>query len=224
MMLRLNNIQKEYGTKENTIVALHIDDFKINDGDFISIIGPSGSGKSTFLNMIGLADEPNEGTIYYDNISTTDMKYYEKSKYRREEVGYIFQSFNLIQHLTAVENVMLPSIPYEKSKPLKERASLLLSKFGMEKRANHYPSQLSGGEQQRVAIARSLINSPKLIIGDEPTGNLDTANRDEVIKILQDINAQGVTIVIATHDMEVADKTKRKVFLRDGKIYKEEGL
>lgn len=217
-MLRLEDVKKTYYLGESRIDALEIENLQIEEGDFISVVGPSGSGKTTFLNIIALMDKPTEGRIIFEDNDVLNIKRENISKYRREIVGYVFQSFNLLPHLTALENVMLPLIPYKVNFNLKERAVDILEKVGLKERMKHLPSQLSGGEQQRVAIARAMINNPKILIADEPTGNLDTKMRDEIINLFSQINNQGYAIVIATHDMEAAQKTKRIIHLRDGKV------
>lgn len=217
-MLKMEGVKKIYGTGGGEITALDVSDYKIEKGDYISIVGPSGSGKTTLLNIIGLMDKPTEGKIYFEDKDVLNMKREDLSKYRRNVVGYVFQSFNLLPHLTSLENVILPLIPYKVDFNLKERAMDILKRVGLENRINHLPSQLSGGEQQRVAIARALINHPQIIIADEPTGNLDTKMRDEITQLFSEINKQGYTIVIATHDSEVASKTRKTIYLKDGKI------
>lgn len=217
-MLKLKGIKKIYGTGGGEITALDVSDYKIGKGDYISIVGPSGSGKTTLLNIIGLMDKPTEGKLYFEDKDILNMKREDFSKYRRNIIGYVFQSFNLLPHLTSLENVILPLIPYKVDFNLKERAMDILKRVGLENRVNHLPSQLSGGEQQGVAIARALINHPQIIIADEPTGNLDTKMRDEITELFSEINKQGYTIVIATHDSEVASKTRKTIYLKDGKI------
>lgn len=217
-MLKMEGVKKIYGTGGGEITALDVSDYKIEKGDYISIVGPSGSGKTTLLNIIGLMDKPTVGKIYFEDKDILNMKREDLSKYRRNVVGYVFQSFNLLPHLTSLENVILPLIPYKVDFNLKERAMDILKRVGLENRVNHLPSQLSGGEQQRVAIARALINHPQIIIADEPTGNLDTKMRDEITELFSEINKQGYTIVIATHDSEVASKTRKTIYLKDGKI------
>lgn len=223
-MLLIKSIKKIYNSGENNIIALDISDLIIEKGEFISLVGPSGSGKSTFLNLISMVDIPSEGQILFGNDDLVNINRDKLNKYRRENIGYVFQNFNLLQHLTALENVILPMIPYKKKKEIKKLGEELLERVGLKERLNHFPSQLSGGEQQRVAIARALIANPKIVIGDEPTGNLDTKNRDEIVELFKEINSQGVTVIIATHDMEVAKQTGKVLYLRDGKIVREEVL
>lgn len=217
-MIVLENVKKLYQSGEEKITALEISKFEINEGDYLSLVGPSGSGKTTFLNIIGLMDKPTEGSIYINGNNTNHIKREEVSKYRRDLIGYVFQSFNLLPHLTALENVMLPLIPYNTDFNLKERAEEILIKAGLKDRINHLPSQLSGGEQQRVAVSRAIINTPQIILADEPTGNLDTKMRDEIIDLFKELNSQGYTIVTTTHDPEVSKNTKNIIHLRDGKI------
>lgn len=215
-MIRVENIKKIYSLGGKPITALNIEKFNIEEGDFISFVGPSGSGKSTFLNIIGLVDKPTEGEIYIEGERVLQSKNEKLEKFRRGTIGYVFQAFNLLPHLTAIENVILPLIPYRVKFDLSKRATEILTRVGLGDRLHHLPSQLSGGEQQRVAIARALINNPKVILADEPTGNLDTKMRDEIIELFKEINSQGFTVVVATHDPEVAGKTRSVVHLRDG--------
>lgn len=217
-MIKLKGIKKAYDIGKEKIEILNIDEFVIKDNDFLSVVGPSGSGKSTLLNILSLIDVESDGEVIYENKNILKFKDKDKVKFRRDNVGYVFQSFNLLPHLTALENVALPLIPYENKKTVMERGEKILNDLGLGHRINHLPSQMSGGEQQRVAIARALINNPKIIIGDEPTGNLDSKIRDEVMNIFKGLNKKGYTIILATHDPDVANATKRKMILRDGRV------
>lgn len=222
LVINGEKMKKIYKLGEVEVIALDVDSLKIEKGDFISIMGPSGSGKSTLLNILGCEDELTEGELIIDSKKVKELSKKEINTLRREDIGYVFQSFNLLAHLSAIENVILPLIPYKTSFNLKNRGEELLRSVGLENRTKHLPSQMSGGEQQRLAIARSLINSPKIIIADEPTGNLDTKFRDDIMSIFEKLNNEGYTIIMATHDMEAAKRAKKTIYLRDGKIIKVE--
>ncbi|MEG2290121.1 MAG: ABC transporter ATP-binding protein [Clostridium sp.] len=221
-MIHGKNLKKKYSLGEVEIVALDIDELSISKGDFIAIMGPSGSGKSTLLNILGCMDELTEGELVIGDKNVKTLSKKEISKVKREDIGHVFQSFNLLAHLTAIENVILPLIPYKNDFDLKKRGEELLTSVGLENRIKHLPSQMSGGEQQRLAISRALINSPKIIIADEPTGNLDSKFRDDIMNIFINLNKEGYTIIMATHDAEVSQKAKKVIYLRDGKITKTE--
>ncbi|MEG0306783.1 MAG: ABC transporter ATP-binding protein [Clostridium sp.] len=221
-MIHGKNLKKKYSLGEVEIVALDIDELSISKGDFIAIMGPSGSGKSTLLNILGCMDELTDGELVIGDKNVKTLSKKEISKVKREDIGHVFQSFNLLAHLTAIENVILPLIPYKNDFDLKKRGEELLTSVGLENRIKHLPSQMSGGEQQRLAISRALINSPKIIIADEPTGNLDSKFRDDIMNIFINLNKEGYTIIMATHDAEVSQKAKKVIYLRDGKITKTE--
>lgn len=194
--------------------------FEVGRGDFISIMGPSGSGKSTLLNMIGCLDTPTKGEIIIDGQQVSKLKKSKLTDLRREKIGFVFQQYNLIPTLTALENVMLP-LKYTgvSRKQAKKRSALALEQVGLEGRIHHRPFELSGGEQQRVTVARSLINNPSIILADEPTGELDTHTSDQVINLLRSLNeSKGQTFIIVTHNPEVAADTDRIIKMRDGKI------
>ncbi len=207
------------------VKALDNVNLEIRNGDFVSIVGPSGSGKSTLLNMIGCMDKPTYGKVYVDEVDVTQLKEKDLVKLRAEKIGFVFQMFNLISTLTALENVQLPMLFLGKGyKESLERAALLLRLVGLWDRMNHRPLQLSGGQRQRVAIARALANDPPIILADEPTGNLDSKTGQEIIEIMREINeVTNKTFVIVTHDLEVAEKTDRIIFLKDGKVITEKG-
>lgn len=197
----------------------------IQRGEFLSIMGPSGSGKSTLLNILGVLDQPSSGSYYLEDVDITQLRDKELAQVRNRHFGFIFQSYNLFPELSALENVMVP-LMYA-GKPRSERirrAEELLASVGMGHRLKHLPTQLSGGEQQRVAIARALANNPTLILADEPTGNLATDQGAEIMNILQDLNAQGTTVVIVTHDPSISTYGKRLIKLRDGAIVEDQAI
>ena len=211
-ILELRNVSKVYGT----LRALSDINLSVNRGDWLSIMGPSGSGKTTMINIIGCMDTPSEGSVVLDGVDISRENAASLTRIRRDKIGLIFQQFHLISYLTAVENVMLAQ--YYHSMPDEEEAMEALAKVGLAERAWHLPSQLSGGEQQRVCIARALINSPMILLGDEPTGNLDEENEGIVVDIFRRLHEEGVTIIVVTHDPEVGDVAQRKIVLEYGKI------
>jgi macrolide transport system ATP-binding/permease protein len=216
-LIRLENIEKIYQMGDNTLKVLDQISLTIEEGDFVAIMGPSGSGKSTLLNLIGCLDVPTSGKYIFGNkdISTFDED--ELALFRRHELGFIFQQFNLLSFFDASENVALPLL-YSEGKISKEKSSPYLEGVGLADRSHHLPREMSGGQQQRVAIARALINKPRLILADEPTGNLDSHSEEQVMGILQKLNAEGMTIVMVTHEDEIGEKCKRVIRMRDGKI------
>lgn len=211
-ILELKNVSKIYGT----LRALSDINLSVNRGDWLSIMGPSGSGKTTMINIIGCMDTPSEGSVILDGVDISRENAASLTRIRRDKIGLIFQQFHLISYLTAVENVMLAQ--YYHSMPDEEEAMEALAKVGLAERARHLPSQMSGGEQQRVCIARALINSPMILLGDEPTGNLDEENEGIVVDIFRRLHEEGVTIIVVTHDPEVGDVAQRKIVLEYGKI------
>lgn len=211
-ILELKNVSKIYGT----LRALSDINLSVNRGDWLSIMGPSGSGKTTMINIIGCMDTPSAGSVILDGVDISRENAASLTRIRRDKIGLIFQQFHLISYLTAVENVMLAQ--YYHSMPDEEEAMEALAKVGLAERARHLPSQLSGGEQQRVCIARALINSPMILLGDEPTGNLDEENEGIVVDIFRRLHEEGVTIIVVTHDPEVGDVAQRKIVLEYGKI------
>ena len=217
-ILELHNMSKIYGTGEAQVNALDKISLKIKQGDFVSIVGASGSGKSTLLHMIGALDRPTKGTVKINNKNIDHLNDNELAELRRDVVGFVFQTFNLIPRLTALENVTIPS--FFGGGVTKEKAEILLKLVGLEKRMKHMPSELSGGEQQRVAIARALINDPKIIMADEPTGNLDTKTGKKIMEIFKDLNKKGKTIIIITHDNNIARTSKKKINILDGMVVK----
>ncbi|MBG0764495.1 MAG: ABC transporter ATP-binding protein [Tissierellales bacterium] len=218
-MIKLDRITKTYQMGEIDLQVLKGIDLDIRQGDFVSIVGPSGSGKSTLMNIIGCLDTPTTGEYYLDGREISNYKGNELAKIRNEKIGFIFQKFNLLPRLTAFENVELPLIYRgEKSSLRKEKVEEALISVGLKDRMRHNPTELSGGQQQRVAIARALVGSPPILLADEPTGNLDTKSGSEVLSIIERLNDEGKTIIVITHDLEVAKVSKEKITIRDGLI------
>ena len=212
VLLEVKNVSKIYGD----LHALKEVSFQVRKGEWVAIMGSSGSGKSTMMNIIGCMDKPSIGEVILDGQDITIESQNSLTKIRREKIGLIFQQFHLIPYLTALENVMVAQ--YYHSIPDEQEALQALERVGLKDRAKHLPSQLSGGEQQRVCIARALINSPEIILADEPTGNLDEVNEKIVIDILTQLHKEGSTIIVVTHDLEVGDVAERKIILEYGKI------
>ena len=212
VLLEVKNVSKIYGD----LHALKEVNFQVRKGEWVAIMGSSGSGKSTIMNIIGCMDKPTMGEVILDGQDITKESQTSLTKIRREKIGLIFQQFHLIPYLTALENVMVAQ--YYHSIPDEQEALQALERVGLKDRAKHLPSQLSGGEQQRVCIARALINSPEIILADEPTGNLDEVNEKIVIDILTQLHKEGSTIIVVTHDLEVGDVAERKIILEYGKI------
>jgi len=218
-MIKLDRITKTYQMGEIDLQVLKGIDLDIRQGDFVSIVGPSGSGKSTLMNIIGCLDTPTTGEYYLDGREISNYKGNELAKIRNEKIGFIFQKFNLLPRLTAFENVELPLIYRgEKGSLRKEKVEEALISVGLKDRMRHNPTELSGGQQQRVAIARALVGSPPILLADEPTGNLDTKSGSEVLSIIERLNDEGKTIIVITHDLEVAQVSKEKITIRDGLI------
>ncbi len=220
-MIVLENINKVFYTQEIQTKALDSVNLRIEPGEFVSIMGPSGCGKSTMLNIIGLLDTPTEGQLYIDGKLTEGLDDRQASRLRNEKVGFIFQSFHLIPAMDILDNVTLPML-YRKDRPdrgtVMSRAEELLEKVGLGSRKKHFPSQLSGGQCQRAAIARALMGSPAVLLADEPTGNLDSLMGEEIMQLLRTINGDGVTIVMVTHDGRLASQTGRTIRMKDGRI------
>ena len=218
-IIRLLNVTKQYKTDVVTTHVLNGISSRVNKNDFIAIIGPSGSGKSTLMNIIGLLDSATSGEYFLNGIDTSKFGEDELAELRNKTIGFVFQSFNLLVRATTLENVILPSIyaGVSGSERIK-KATEILKTLGLGDKLNNRPNQLSGGQQQRVAIARALMNDPELILADEPTGNLDTKSGQDVMKILKNLNRQGKTIILITHEAEIAKHAKKIVRITDGKI------
>ncbi|WP_414565116.1 MULTISPECIES: ABC transporter ATP-binding protein [unclassified Anabaena] len=218
-IIRLENIFKIYGSGETEVKALNDVNLTIYEGEYCSIMGPSGSGKSTAMNIIGCLDRPTTGHYYLDNLDVAQMNDADLAKIRNKKLGFVFQQFHLLPQLTALENVMLPMVYASvDSRERSDRAAEALTKVGLEKRLNNKPTQLSGGQQQRVAIARAIVNRPVVLLADEPTGALDSHTTQEVLDIFSELNASGITVVMVTHESEVARQTQRVVWFRDGEV------
>ena len=218
-MIRIENLTKIFRTEEVETTALNGVSLEVKDGEFVAVMGPSGCGKSTLLSILGLLDNPTDGKYYLDDEEVGHLKEKERTRYRKGRIGFVFQSFNLIDELTVEENVELQlkylGVPKEERK---ERVLDILRKVNLSQRAKHYPQQISGGQQQRVAIARAVVGKPKLILADEPTGNLDSKNGLEVMELLSQLNAEGTTIVMVTHSQHDAAFAQRIVNLFDGQV------
>lgn len=222
-MIELKNIYKIYEMAGETLTALDDVSLSIHQGDFTSIMGPSGSGKSTLMNVVGLLDSFDRGEYILNGQNIGEYSEKELAGIRNKEIGFVFQSFNLMPRMSVLENVMLPLVYAGVSfSDRKERAMESLEKVGLGNRMNHRPNEISGGQKQRVAIARSIVNKPAVVLADEPTGNLDSTTAEEIIRIFQELNDDGATILMVTHEREVAEYTKKIVHLRDGKLLNEE--
>ncbi len=221
-MIVIKELTKVYRTEDVETTALNALNLEVKEGEFVSIMGASGCGKSTLLNIIGLLDAPNEGSYLFDETEVANYTEKQRASLRKANIGFVFQNFNLIDELTVYENVELPLIYNNvKSSERKKRVNEILERIGIAHRAKHYPLQLSGGQQQRVAVARALVTKPKLILADEPTGNLDSKNGNEVMELLTELHATGATIIMVTHSSYDAQFSSRVVTLKDGEIVSE---
>ncbi|MFB2770498.1 ABC transporter ATP-binding protein [Pelatocladus sp. BLCC-F211] len=218
-IIELENIFKIYGSGETEVKALNDVNLVIDKGEYCSIMGPSGSGKSTAMNIIGCLDRPTSGHYYLDNLDVAQMDDTELAHIRNKKIGFVFQQFHLLSQLSALENVMLPMVYASvDSEERRDRAAEALKRVGLENRINNKPNQLSGGQQQRVAIARAIVNRPVLLLADEPTGALDSRTTQEVLDIFTELNSTGITVVMVTHEPDVARQTQRIVWFRDGQV------
>ena len=221
-MIAIKELTKVYRTEDVETTALNALSLEVKEGEFVSIMGASGCGKSTLLNIIGLLDAPDGGSYLFDETEVANYTEKERASLRKANIGFVFQNFNLIDELTVYENVELPLIYNNvKSSERKQRVNEILERIGIAHRAKHYPLQLSGGQQQRVAVARALVTKPKLILADEPTGNLDSKNGNEVMELLTELHASGATIIMVTHSSYDAQFSSRVVTLKDGEIVSE---
>ena len=222
-MIELQNVCRTFIVGDQQVAALRDIDLRLDAGEYISIMGPSGSGKSTMLNMLGLLDRPTSGTYLLDGGNVSDLGDEQQARVRREKIGFVFQAFHLVPRLTAAQNVELPmilaGIPAEERK---ERVRVLMQNYGLADRADHKPDQLSGGQRQRVAIARATVMNPTVLLADEPTGNLDRNTGWDVLKLLEGLLEQGITLVVVTHDAEIGARAQRRIHMLDGRIISDE--
>lgn len=218
-LIKITNIKRDFVLGNEIVYVLKGIDLEINKGEYVALMGPSGSGKSTLMNLLGCLDTPTSGNYILNGKDVSKMHDNELAEIRNKEIGFVFQTFNLLPRTTALDNVALPMIyaGYSKSER-KERATKVLQQVNLADRMDHQPNQLSGGQRQRVAIARALVNSPSIILADEPTGNLDSKTSEEIMKLLEDIHNNGNTIILVTHEEEIAAHAKRIIRLRDGMI------
>lgn len=220
-VVQLRDIHKVYDSGEVKVHAVRGVSLEIQKGDFMAVMGASGSGKSTLMNLIGCLDRPTEGTYLLDGVDVSRLDRDELADIRNQKLGFVFQGFNLLSRTTALENVELPMLYGQKrlsSKALRERAEYCLNLVGLSNRSDHFPSQLSGGQQQRVAIARALVNEPQILVADEPTGNLDSKTSVEILGVFQKLNDAGITILMVTHELDIAKFCRRNLIMRDGRV------
>jgi putative ABC transport system ATP-binding protein len=224
-VIKLENIHKVYHTGEVDVHAVRNVSLEMQRGEFVAVMGASGSGKSTLMNMLGCLDRPTEGRYSLDGIDVSQLERDELADIRNQKIGFVFQGFNLLARTSALENVELPMLYVHRRIPgsdQRARALKALEIVGLAPRADHHPNQLSGGQQQRVAIARALVNEPALLLADEPTGNLDSQTSIEIMGVFQKLNDQGITIVMVTHELDIASYTKRNIIMRDGRVVTDE--
>ena len=222
-MIEVRDIKRFYQVGDQEVRALDGVSFKIEKGEYVSLMGPSGSGKSTLLHCLGLLDRPSEGHYLIEDRDTVTLNEEEQARTRREKIGFVFQFFHLVSYLTAFENVELPlTLSGLPAAQRRERVEAALTRIGLEQRMDHVPDQLSGGQRQRVAIARAIVTDPTVLLADEPTGNLDRRSGDEVIALLEELNASGITLVVVTHDMDLGGRARRLLRLADGLVVSDE--
>lgn len=226
IVLEVKNLKKEYKSKENNVIVFDDINFYLNKGDFVSLMGPSGIGKSTLLNILGTLDRPDKGEVLYNGYNPFELSEKEKARFRNEEIGFVFQFHHLLPEFTALENVMMPAIVYrQKDNNVEKRARELLENVGLTHRIGHKPSEMSGGERQRVAVARSLINNPDVILADEPSGNLDLQNSKNLVDLLLQLNQEyGNTFIIATHNPDIAQKTEKVLIMEENQLTIKENI
>ena len=218
-MIKVENLKKSFFSEEIETIALNGVSFEVKEGEFVAVMGPSGCGKSTLLNILGLLDNPSGGTYTLLDKEVGNLREKERTQFRKGNLGFVFQSFNLIDEMTVFENVELPLVYLGvKASERKQRVNEILERMSISHRAGHFPQQLSGGQQQRVAIARAVVSNPKLVLADEPTGNLDSKNSQEVMHLLQELNREGTTIIMVTHSQHDAQYASRTICLFDGQI------
>lgn len=218
-LIKFDKVSKVYEEGDDIVQAMDDVSFEIKEGEFISVMGPSGSGKSTLLSVLGILNTPTAGEVFIDDIAVYDLNTEKQTDFRSEYLGFIFQAFQLIPYLTAIENVMLPlAITKISGSEQKERAKEVLERVGLANKINRLPNQLSGGETQRVAIARAIVNEPPILLADEPTGNLDTRNAEGVMNLIKKLNNEGETIIMVTHDKNIAEHANYTIQIKDGKI------
>ena len=222
-MIEINNLTKVYDSDSLSVTALREVSFSVKKGEFVAIMGPSGSGKSTLMNLLGCLDLPTNGNYNLVDLKISQLKPNQLAEVRNKKIGFVFQSFNLLPRMTALENTELPLL-YGKIPNSSNIAMQALERVGLKHRANHKPTELSGGEKQRVAIARALVNQPAIILADEPTGNLDSATGQEIMTLFHDLNKDGVTLILVTHEKEIAQQAKRIINMKDGKIVQDQIL
>jgi putative ABC transport system ATP-binding protein len=221
-MIKISGLEKIYRTEDVETIALNKLSFDVAEGEFVAVMGPSGCGKSTLLNIVGLLDDPDSGSFVFNGIEVAKFNERKRAELRKRNIGFVFQSFNLIDELTVFENVELPLIYLGiKTPERKKRVEQVLDKMQIMHRRNHFPQQLSGGQQQRVAVARAVVNNPRLILADEPTGNLDSSNGNEVMTLLTDLNEKGTTIIMVTHSEHDARFSHRIIRMLDGQTVME---
>ncbi|MBA4603588.1 ABC transporter ATP-binding protein [Thermoactinomyces mirandus] len=224
-MIQVHNLYKSYGLGKLSLKVLRAIDLVVDKGEYVAIMGPSGSGKSTLMNILGCLDRPTKGKYYLKGLDVSKMKEPELAQIRNRTIGFIFQQFQLISFMSAKKNVELPLIYSDKpAKEIHRRAISSLERVGLANYLNHKPFELSGGQQQRVAIARALVNNPELLLADEPTGSLDTASGQVVLDLFDELHREGKTIIMITHDFEIAKRAERQVYIRDGRILTKEGF